>query len=729
MSLLAPPAQELERPSPFPGRHSSPAPISVAIPAFGNEQALAHTLRQIACCVPLPAEVLLHYDGGWEPTLDMASLIPVPVTILRSDHCIGPGGGRDRLLRAANQEFIASFDDDSWPLDTDYFARAVALMESIPNAAVISPAVYLAERPAHPNVPEINSVRAFEGSASIHRRSIHFCLPGYVPVPAAYGVEEVDLALQIHAAGYEMYSTPWLRAWHDRPLVELNHTVLPWIRNELLLAYLRFPTIAQPWGLVRALRHVMRNLKTFPPLVLWRELGRSLAHCAEYRSYKRRYSLAEVWRHHRHQSRRFRIEVQDDPPSCYKLLIKPAPRAPVLLSIQYGNPGAYPPLEHMSHILFRHGWEVQFLGIGGYGGVNIDFAPHPRVKVERLAHCPPGLRQKLHYLRFALWCLWRAWRIKLDWLYASDALSAPIALLLARRLKCRVLYHEHDCPVSDGAQEKGFQRLVRRERIRLAKMADVVVVPNEMRLRHFVLQTGRTGLNLCVWNCPALEEIAPPNEETHEETTARPLRLIYHGSIVPDRFPMTFIEALAVTGPDVEIRLIGYETNGSQGYTTQLMERARQLGVADRFHFYGPMCHHQILKASRECHVGLAMLRIHDGDINMQHMVGASNKPFDYLSQGLALIVSSDPKWEALFVDAGCALSCPMHDIQKLAATFRWMADHRQEVREMGQRGKTLIAQEWNYERQFAPVLSQLQSQSGLNSRHEPFGVTERLCV
>jgi hypothetical protein len=89
-------------------------------------------------------------------------------------------------------------------------------------------------------------------------------------------------------------------------------------------------------------------------------------------------------------------------------------------------------------------------------------------------------------------------------------------------------------------------------------------------------------------------------------------------------------------------------------------------------------------------------------------MSGASNKPFDYVSQGLALVIPPDPEWEGLYGETGCALTCPMGDAERLAEVFRWMAAHRAEVEAMGRRGHAKALAEWHYEKQFAPVLEQM---------------------
>src|SRR6185369_14883989 len=100
------------------------------------------TLRVIQSCTPQPDEILVHVDANQrECERAVREAFPV-VRVLCSEEHIGPGGGRNKLVDAAQCEFVASFDDDSYPIDADYFARAAKLFEQFPDAAVISAALY-----------------------------------------------------------------------------------------------------------------------------------------------------------------------------------------------------------------------------------------------------------------------------------------------------------------------------------------------------------------------------------------------------------------------------------------------------------------------------------------------------------------------------------------------------------------------------------------------------------
>src|SRR5262249_36064415 len=151
---------------------------------------------------------------------------------------------------------------------------------------------------------------------------------------------------------------------------------------------------------------------------------------------------------------------------------------------------------------------------------------------------------------------------------------------------------------------------------------------------------------IVVQNCPTLDEVGPPRAP-HDG----PLRVLYHGSIVPARLPLTVIDAIAAV-PDVTLVIAGYETVGHPGHVEALLSRARGLGVSDRVNHRGLVpLRRDLLEECASCDVGLALMPMESDDINEQAMAGASNKPFDYLARGLPLIVSDLRDWD-LFVDA-----------------------------------------------------------------------------
>jgi glycosyltransferase involved in cell wall biosynthesis len=102
------------------------------------------------------------------------------------------------------------------------------------------------------------------------------------------------------------------------------------------------------------------------------------------------------------------------------------------------------------------------------------------------------------------------------------------------------------------------------------------------------------------------------------------------------------------------------------------------------------------------------MVPCRSSDRNMEHMTGASNKPFDYMAAGLALLVSDRPDWRAMFVAPGYGRACDPADPDSILKALTWFLDHPTERAAMGALGRAKIAADWNYDTAFAPVLGLL---------------------
>jgi glycosyltransferase involved in cell wall biosynthesis len=170
------------------------------------------------------------------------------------------------------------------------------------------------------------------------------------------------------------------------------------------------------------------------------------------------------------------------------------------------------------------------------------------------------------------------------------------------------------------------------------------------------------------------------------------------------------VDALTRVKADLSLTVIGYETIGHIGYSHEFIAAARGAGVEEAVSFEGPIPRRAaMLEHIGKADVGLALVDVERGDFNLRSLVGPSNKPFDYLARGVAVLVPEDPAWREMFVEPGYGLSCDPHDPESIAEALRWFADHLGETRNMGERGRKRILEEWNYETQFAPVLRHLE--------------------
>lgn len=223
--------------------------ISAIVTAYERiEQTLA-TLRIIQSCTPPPDEVLVHVDANRRDCEETIRKAFPEVRILRSKEQVGPGGGRNKLVDAARFELVASFDDDSYPIDSDYFARAAKLFEQFPDVAVICAALYHVGEAIGLDDRRAEWTADFSGGACIYRREAFVKAGGYVPLPVAYGMEEVDLAIRLHSRGGRILTTRWLRVFHNTNLERHAdpRVTAGSIANLALLAYLRYPVSL--WGI------------------------------------------------------------------------------------------------------------------------------------------------------------------------------------------------------------------------------------------------------------------------------------------------------------------------------------------------------------------------------------------------------------------------------------------------------------------------------------------------
>jgi glycosyltransferase involved in cell wall biosynthesis len=393
-----------------------------------------------------------------------------------------------------------------------------------------------------------------------------------------------------------------------------------------------------------------------------------------------------------------------------------------ILYVQYTDPAGYPPLEHSSILLAKQGWDIVFLGTGTAGKQRLEFPARSRVRVQRMRFVEAGWRQKLQYLFFSVWIIYWTWRWRPKWIYASDPLVSPVVWWVRKLFGTCVLYHEHDSPNSHEAHTRFMQKVLSYRR-KLARECELCVLPQKLRLQKLLEDTGRAKPTFCVWNCPGLYELTGINpHQERNKSEQQELIVYYHGSITGGRLPTELIAAASRLKGAVRLRVAGRETLGSIGYIAELKALAAKCGTPDIIEFLGTMPLRQdLFRSASMAHVGLSMMPKVSQDINMQQMLGASNKPFDYMACGLPLIVTDMPDWVAAFVNPGYALACDPDDADSIEVALRWYLEHPNERQQMGRKCRDKIVQDWNYETMFADVMTKLgKCQSGPRCSSKP---------
>lgn len=376
-----------------------------------------------------------------------------------------------------------------------------------------------------------------------------------------------------------------------------------------------------------------------------------------------------------------------------------------ILWIQFSNSAAYPPIQNAVNLCLREGHEVNILCIEPEGAASLRFPENIEKITRRLSSSGGRLGLMLLFIKFCSLVFWNTLINPGQWLYASEPMAAPVAYYAKKILRCRVIYHEHDAP---PAATNRFQRFINHARLKLASTADAIVVPNADRLRLYLAEAECADRKLAftVWNCPLAEEILSESEQ-NAQLFQQNLKLYFHGSIGPSLLPFSLLEALTMLPDRVSLSIAGYSTDGGI-YLQHLLDEAQRLGVSSRVFYLGFFNRETLLPLCAQHDVGICFYDQNPALINHHFMAGASNKPFDYLSQGLTLLISDNPEQRALFSVLETSAFCDSQSAKSIADAVNQVLEADLLRRKSSVQGPLMIKQHWNYAAQFKPVLELL---------------------
>lgn len=368
-----------------------------------------------------------------------------------------------------------------------------------------------------------------------------------------------------------------------------------------------------------------------------------------------------------------------------------------ILYIQYANPGAFPVAMRAGRLWRAAGHDVRYLGVD-FGGTDPLAIP-----ADLAGSCDWVPFGRSAPLRFAARAAAIVQRWKPDCLYIADAMTALVCAPLRMLHRGGIVYHEHDSPSLPNSFRT---RLQWRARNALARRADAVVLPNADRATLLARAAGLPDARapIIAWNTPCRDEVGAERTANSDG----PVRIVYAGSINAQRVPLAVVEALA-TAPDVELTLIGYETVSSRGHCDAMKAFADERGCGGRLIIRGAMPYQALIAALGDYDATFAALPENADDVNLRYMAGASNKSFDAMGQGLALIVGPGEDWRRMFVEPGYGLACDPADSASIAGAFQELARDHAAVRAMGERARLRIASDWAYDEQLRPITQRMQ--------------------
>jgi GT2 family glycosyltransferase len=235
--------------------------VSVIITSHNRCADLQRTLRRLSDCRPQPEEILVTADGCDDDTVTMVQQeFPGHVLIINQERK-GSIYSRDQMLRVAKEEIVVSLDDDSYPVDDDFFEQLLTVFTKHEEASVLTfPELRNDERFASASKSKNSPghyVSAYPNGAAAMKRSDYLSSGGF-PTFFIHAYEEPDYALQVYHMGKSVWFEPSLVIRHHYSPVNRNELQTHHFnaRNELWSVWMR---CAFPWVIFVSLFRVGRQ--------------------------------------------------------------------------------------------------------------------------------------------------------------------------------------------------------------------------------------------------------------------------------------------------------------------------------------------------------------------------------------------------------------------------------------------------------------------------------------
>lgn len=269
--------------------------------------------------------------------------------------------------------------------------------------------------------------------------------------------------------------------------------------------------------------------------------------------------------------------------------------------------------------------------------------------------------------------------------------------LVPKLLGAKVILDQHD-PMPElmttifGLDEQSFGVQLMRwlEKLSIA-WANAVVTVNIACKRIFSARSCRAEKISVVMNAPDgdIFQFQAPRER-------RPGRFVimYHGSIVERNGLDLAIEALARVPhnlPGVELRVYGRKT----AFLEQVMEQARQKGLADCVHYLGPRRLEDLVGEIADCDLGII-----PNQRNAFTDINTPTRIFEYLALGKPVIAPRTPGIEDYF-GADSLIFFESGNADQLATQIEHVFHHPEDALATAHRGQEVyLSHTWAEERE-----------------------------
>jgi glycosyltransferase involved in cell wall biosynthesis len=308
------------------------------------------------------------------------------------------------------------------------------------------------------------------------------------------------------------------------------------------------------------------------------------------------------------------------------------------------------------------------------------------VRILGLGPC----RSRLHRVTTKMVVMARqAFRLRADVYHFHDPDLLPLALLLRAFRKCviydihedlpRTILYKHYIPAWLRVPLMRLTELIENTAARAMSglVAATPVIANRFRRIN--------GKTVTVNNFPILAELAPA---ARKEWSQRSLSVAYVGGIAEGRGIRELLSAMS------QLQEIGAKLELAGWYSNPALENELIHSPAWRHVTWRGL----LLRAGIAELLGSVRAGIVSFHPEPNCVAAQPTKLFEYMSAGIPVIASDFPLWRSIVATAGCGLLVDPCDPSSIEEAITYLLTHDAEAEAMGQRGRTAVERQYNWE-------------------------------
>lgn len=305
-----------------------------------------------------------------------------------------------------------------------------------------------------------------------------------------------------------------------------------------------------------------------------------------------------------------------------------------------------------------------------------------------------------------------ALEVDADVYHFHDPELMVIGLLLKKKGK-KVIYDVHeDVPEQVLSKQwipkplrKNISVSVRMMEKYAAKRFDAVVTATPTISKRFKTYNANT---VTVHNFPILNELMG-NPAEQSPVNRKENSFLYIGGITELRGIKEMVSAIDVLngqGEQGELVLAG------KFAPERLEQEMKEESGWDYVDHKGWLSRAEIKNVLGQSTAGLVLIRPEP-----RYMVSYPIKLFEYMAAGVPSIASNFPLWEEFVLGNQCGLCVDPLNPEEIAGAMKWMMDHPEEAKQMGENGRKAVIEKYNWEKESQELVALYERLASADNR------------